>query len=97
MAKKYYFEIPENETDIETGEETGNIITHKIDISCSNLTGKIVIAIDGSEFDISEKPFSLKKVEQMFRLGEMPAMLSFDKKGVPCIRVDNENFSPKNQ
>ena len=28
MAKKYYWEIPENETDIETGEETGNIITH---------------------------------------------------------------------
>lgn len=97
MAKYYYFEIPENETDIETGEETGNIITHKIEISCSNLTGKIVISIDESEFDISEKPFSLKKVEQMFRLGEMPAMLSFDKKCIPCIRVDNESFLPKNQ
>lgn len=97
MAKKYYWEIPEEETDAETGEATGKTIIHKIEITCSNLTGKIVISIDGSQFDISEKPFSLKKVEQMFRLGEMPAMLSFDKKCIPCIRVDNENFSPKNQ
>lgn len=94
MAKKYYWEIPENETDFETGEETGNIITHKIELTCSNLTGKILISIDGTEFDISEKPFSLKKVEQMFRLGEMPALISFDKKGIPNIKIDNEIYSP---
>ena len=94
MAKKYYWEIPENETDIETGEETGNIITHKIELTCSNLTGKVVITIDGDSFNISEKPFSIKKMEQMFRLGEMPALISFDKKGVPIIRIDNENHSP---
>lgn len=94
MAKKYYWEIPENETDIETGEETGNIITHKIELACSNLTGKIIITIDGTEFNISEKPFSLKKVEQMFRLGELPALISFDSKCVPVIRIDNENYSP---
>lgn len=96
MAKKYYWEIPENETDIETGEETGNIITHKIEVICSNLTGKIIITIDGTKFDISEKPFSLKKVEQMFRLGEIPAIISFDKKGVPCITADNKAYSPIN-
>ena len=94
MAKKYYWEIPENETDIETGEETGNIITHKIELVCSNLTGKIIITIDGTEFNISEKPFSLKKVEQMFRLGEMPALISFKNQGAPVIRVDNENYLP---
>ena len=94
MAKKYYWEIPENETDIETGEETGNIITHKIELTCSNLTGKIIITIDGTEFNISEKPFSLKKVEQMFRLGEMPALISFKNQGTPIIRVDNENYLP---
>ena len=94
MAKKYYWEIPENETDIETGEETGNIITHKIELVCSNLTGKIIITIDGTEFNISEKPFSLKKVEQMFRLGEMPALISFKNQGTPIIRVDNENYLP---
>ena len=96
MAKKYYWEIPENETDFETGELTGNVITHKIELTCSNLTGKILITIDGTEFDISEKPFSLKKVEQMFRLGEMPALISFDKKGVPQIKVDNQLYPPKN-
>ena len=95
MAKKYYWEIPENETDLETGEETGNVITHKIELVCSNLTGKIIITIDGTEFNISEKPFSLKKVEQMFRLGEMPALISFDSKCVPQIKVDNELYAPK--
>ena len=94
MAKKYYWEIPENETDIETGEETGNIVTHKIELVCSNLTGKILITIDGTEFNISEKPFSLKKVEQMFRLGEMPALISFKNQGTPIIRVDNKNYLP---
>ena len=64
MAKKYYWEISENETDIETGEETGNIITHKIELTCSNLTGKILISIDGTKFDISEKPFSLKRLSR---------------------------------
>ena len=96
MAKKYYWEIPEEETDAETGEPTGKTIIHKIEMTCSNLTGKLVISIDGSQFDISEKPFSLKKVEQIFRLGEMPAILRFDKKGVPNITADNELYLPKN-
>ena len=95
MAKKYFWEIPEEETNIETGEPTGNTITHEIEVCCSNLTGKIVISIDGTSFDISEKPFSLKKVEQMFRLGEMPAIIRFDKKCIPIIVVDNETYEPK--
>ena len=95
MAKKYFWEIPEDETDVETGEATGNTIMHKIELSCSNLTGKIVISIDGTKFDISEKPFSLKKVEQMFRLGEMPAILRFDKKCVPAITADNQLYVAK--
>ena len=94
MAKKYYWEIPENETDIETGEETGNVITHKIELVCSNLTGKILITIDGTQFNISEKPFSIKKMEQMFRLGELPALISFNNQGSPVIRIDNENYLP---
>jgi hypothetical protein len=97
MAKKYFWEIPEDETDIETGALTGKTITHKIELTCSNLTGKILISIDGTDFDISEKPFSLKKVEQMFRLGEMPAILRFDKKGVPSIIADNELYTAKRQ
>ncbi len=96
MAKKYYWEIPENETDPETGEATGNIITHKVELVCSNLTGKALITIDGTEFNISEKPFSLKKMEQMFRLGDMPAIIRFDKKGIPNITADNELYTPKN-
>ena len=97
MAKKYYWEIPEEETDYETGEKTGNIITHKIELICSNLTGKIVITIDGTKFDISEKPFSIKKVEQMFRLGELPAIIRFDNTCVPQITVDNILYAPKKQ
>ena len=96
MAKKYYWEIPENETDPETGEATGNIITHKVQLVCSNLTGKALITIDGTEFNISEKPFSLKKMEQMFRLGDMPAIIRFDKKGIPNITADNELYTPNN-
>ena len=96
MSKKYYWEIPEEETDAETGEPTGKTIIHKIEMTCSNLTGKLVISIDGSQFDISEKPFSLKKVEQMFRLGEMPALVSFNEKCVPQITVDNQLYPPKN-
>ena len=95
MAKRYYWEIPENETDLETGLETGKIITHKIHLSCSNLTGKIIITIDGTKFDISEKPFTLKKVEQMFRLGELAALISFKGKGGPTITVDNTQYKPK--
>ncbi len=95
MAKKYYWEIEEDEIDEETNEATGNKITHKIGLVCSNLTGKAIITINGVEFDISEKPFALAGTEQMFRLGDMPAVISFPKKGEPVIKLDGEDISPK--
>lgn len=89
MAKKYYWEYCEPETDMETGEETGNTITHTISLTCSYLSGKAVVTIDGTQFDISEKPFSLKGTEQVFRLGDSAALLRFEK-NAPTVTVDNE-------
>ena len=95
MAKKYCWEIEEALTDEETGEATGEINIHKVQLVCSNFTGKAIVKINGTEFNISEKPFSLAETQQMFRLGEMAALLSFPKKGVPTITIDNEIISPK--
>ena len=90
MAKKYYWEIEEEETDTESGELTGNIRTHKVELICSNLTGKAIVTINGMEFNISEKPFSLAGTEQMFKLGDMAAVLSFKKKGAPTVTVEGK-------
>ena len=90
MAKKYYWEIEEAETDMESGEPTGNMLTHRVELVCSNITGKAIVTINGAKFDISEKPFKLAGTEQMFRLGDMPALLSFKKKGEPTITIDGE-------
>ena len=90
MAKKYYWEIEEEETDIESGEPTGNMRTHKVELTCSNFSGKAIVTINGMKFDISEKPFSLAGTEQMFKLGDMAAVLSFKKKGAPTIAVDSK-------
>ena len=87
MAKKFYWEYCEYETDAETGEETGNTITHTISLSCSYISGKAIVTIDGTEFDISEKPFSLKGTEQVFRLGDSAAILRFEK-DAPTITVN---------
>ncbi len=95
MAKKYYWEIDEAETDMETGEPTGGTRTHKVELVCSKITGKAVVTINGVKFDISEKPFSLAGTEQMFRLGDMPALISFKKKGAPTITVDGETVEAK--
>ena len=91
MAKKYTWEYSEPETDMETGEETGNTLTHTISLTCSYLSGKAIVTIDGTEFDISEKPFSLKGTEQVFRLGESAALLRFGKP-TPTVTVDNEEL-----
>ena len=88
MAKKYFWEIDEPETDEESGELTGNTIKHRVELTCSYFSGKAIIKINGTEFNISEKPFSLKGTSQMFRLGDMPATISFQKKGVPAVIVD---------
>ena len=93
MAKKYTWEYSEPETDMETGEETGNTLTHTIALTCSYLSGKAIVTIDGTEFDISEKPFSLKGTEQVFRLGDSAALLRFEK-DAPTITVDNEILIP---
>ncbi len=95
MAKKYYWEINEELTDAETGEITGEQKLHKVSLTCSRLSGKAVVSINDTKFDISEKPFSLGGVEQMFRLGDMAALLRFSKKAVPSIIIDNEVIEPK--
>ena len=89
MAKTYTWNINEPELDSESGEETGKVIEHTVTLKCSMLTGKAVITIDGEQFDISAKPFGLKGTNQMFRLGELPALLDFPKKGDPDIVIDN--------
>ena len=95
MAKKYYWEIEEETTDEETGEATGDVKLHKVELVCSNLTGKAIVTINGTEFDISEKPLKLAGSEQAFRLGDMAALLSFHQKGAPTITIDNEIILPK--
>lgn len=95
MAKKYYWEVEEPETDMETGEPTGNTLTHKVELKCSKITGKAIVTINGVKFDISEKPFKLAGTEQMFRLGDMPALLSFNKKGAPTITINGQVIERK--
>ncbi len=95
MAKKYYWEIKEMLTDDESGELTGEARLHIVTLVCSYLSGKAIITIDGIEFNISEKPFSLKGTEQMFKLGDIPALLSFPKNGEPTISIDGETIPQK--
>ena len=92
MAKKLYWEYSEPETDIESGEPTGNTVTHTISLTYSYFSGKAIVEIDGASFNISERPFSLRGTEQMFRLGENAALLRFES-GEPSITVDNEKLS----
>ena len=86
MAKNYKWEAKEID---ENGEE----IIHTVSLVCSMLTGKAVITIDGDEYDISVKPFGLRGTNQMFRLGESPAVIEFPKKGEPTVTVDGERLS----
>lgn len=85
MAKKYKWEIPET-------DENGNEVVHTVALTCSYLTGKAIVAIDGDEYDISVKPFALRGTNQIFRLGESPAVLDFPKKGEPTVTVDGESI-----
>lgn len=86
MAMNYKWEAKEID---ENGEE----IIHTVSLVCSMLTGKAVITIDGDEYDISVKPFGLRGTNQMFRLGESPAVIEFPKKGEPTVTVDGERLS----
>ncbi|MBE6577685.1 MAG: hypothetical protein E7653_06060 [Ruminococcaceae bacterium] len=83
MAKKYFWEIKE------VTEENAEV-THSVSLVCSAISGKAIITIDGDEYNISVKPFSLKGTNQMFRLGEMAALIDFPKKGEPRIIIDGE-------
>ena len=85
MAKIYKWNVTEP-----ADQEGGEDILHTVTLRCSNLTGKAIITIDGTEFNISTKPFSLRGTNQMFRLGEMAALLDFPKKGNPRIVIDGE-------
>ncbi|MBQ9112115.1 MAG: hypothetical protein IJY08_00880 [Clostridia bacterium] len=87
MAKKYEWEVKE-------ALEEGGEKTHTVSLVCSMLTGKAVITIDGDEFDISVKPFSLRDTNQVFRLGEEAAVIDFPKKGDPTVTVGGEVIAP---
>ena len=83
MAKIYKWDINE------PAEEQGGADTlHTVTLKCSNLTGKAIVVIDGDEYDVSVKPFGLKGTNQVFRLGDSPAILDFPKKGEPTVTVD---------
>lgn len=82
MAKQYEWEINE------PGEDGAEDVLHKVSLRCSMLLGKAVVTIDGTAFDISTKPFALRGTSQMFRLGEMAALLAFPKKGEPDVVID---------
>lgn len=85
--KEYTWEIKENTVNEETEEEME--VLHQVSLRCSMMMGKAIITIDGTEFDISTRPFSLRGTNQVFRLGETPAILDFPKKGEPDIVIDN--------
>ena len=85
MAKNYTWETTEKADD-------GTEVSHTVSLTCSNITGKAIVVIDGDEYDISVKPFGLKGTNQVFRLGESPAVLDFPKKGEPTVTVDGEKL-----
>lgn len=84
--KQYNWEIKENTINEETEEEIE--VTHKVSLRCSMLTGKALITIDGTEFNIGTRPFALRGSNQVFRLGDMAAIIDFPKKGTPNIVID---------
>ena len=88
MAKEYKWNIDEQVTNVETEQE--ETVTHSVVLVCSNLTGKAVITIDGTKFDISTRPFGLKGTNQVFRLGDMAAIIDFPKSGDPDIVIDGK-------
>lgn len=88
MAKNYNWEIEEQAINPETEKE--ETVIHKVSLTCSYLTGKAIITIDGSEFNISTRPFGLRGTNQVFRLGDMAAIIDFPKSGEPDIVIDGK-------
>lgn len=76
MAKKINWNVA-----LEDGE-------HKVSLVYSMLGGKAVVTIDGDEFDISTGFGKLRGTSQVFKLGEVAAILDFPKKGAPDIYID---------
>ena len=89
--KTYTWEIKESTVNEET-EEAMEVL-HTVALSCSSLTGKAVITIDGTAFNISTRPLALKGTNQMFRLGELAAIIDFPKKGEPAVILNGERLS----
>ena len=76
MAKKISWNIA-----LDDGE-------HKVSLVYSMIMGKAVVTIDGDEFDISTGFGKLKGTNQIFKLGDVAAMLDFPKKGAPEVYID---------
>ena len=92
MAKTYTWEIKE---EIQNENEEIETVLHTVKLICSPTLGKAIINIDGDEYDISTGPFKLKGTNQMFRLGELPAVVDFPKKGDPTVTINGEKVAPK--
>lgn len=88
--KQYTWSYTEQTVNEET--EQAIEVAHSVSLRCSFLTGKALVTIDGTEFDISTRPFGLRGTNQVFRLGEVAAILDFPKKGEPAVIVDNERL-----
>ena len=88
--KEYTWNYIEQTVNEETEEAIE--VAHTVALRCSFLTGKAIVTIDGTEFDISTRPFGLRGTSQVFRLGDVAAMLDFPKKGDPAVIVDNERI-----
>ena len=91
MAKTYNWEIIEKTVNEETEEEI--TVPHTVSLKCSYLTGKALITIDGTEFNIGTRPFGLGGTNQVFRLGELAAIIDFPKGGAPVIVINSERIS----
>ncbi len=88
--KKYTWNYTEQTVNEETEEAIE--VAHTVTLRCSFLSGKAIVTIDGTEFNISTRPLALRGTSQVFRLGDTPAILDFPKKGAPSVIVDNEKL-----
>ena len=89
--KKYIWKIKETTINEETEQQID--FTHTVRLSCSYLTGKAIITIDGTEFNIGTRPLGLRGSNQVFRLGEMAAIIDFPKKGAPTVIIDGTRLA----
>ena len=88
--KNYTWNYIEQTVNEETEEAIE--VSHTVALRCSFFSGKAIVTIDGTEFDISTRPLALRGTSQVFRLGDVAAMLDFPKKGDPAVIVDGERL-----